>query len=633
MFRALLLLLLAWSGAAAAATVQTALQIPNGGADKLDAQAAFLARLLKAGGAVYYRLPEDALPSRDAKGQWRPEPLQAALRSQLPLAFRGDLDAASKGLEVTTEPLQGDDEGRWLFAAGLPKVTLVEDTSTVSPLSKGLKAWQWPFELKTFAQVEADPRGVLFIGSQDLVIFSSPGWWEDFANPPGGPSRMPKKVAEALRDFVRQGGSAIFIDIAQWDLEKAWPKTLDLSPLGPYQASRLELEGGGSGAVSLAPVGVATDKLRAKGAFRLLGSGHFDYPDGGRRAVEAAYAMPDPGGGQGWVAGLALHVFEQDEALAGKLRRMLLNLLLLSGNRRLSTQGEPKAPTPPPASPTRTPRRSPTPSPTASDSPTVGPSPTLTETVRPTEAPTAAPTPLPTLAPTVIPTERPRALPTPVATARMLRMPTALPPVPTTAPTQATRPTLAATAVTLRPTPRAVVTLARPTPLPTLAPPTALPTLRPTPVPTQRPTPRPVATAVPTPVPRPKATRVLPTPGPTAIPSPRPTVVLTEGSKNTLGCLESAPEPFGEGGVYLKFCLARSSKAQVRVYDAQGRPLWQSPMTQYAAGNQQVHYDGRANGHDLVPGRYLWEVRVQHPDGHAEERQGALTRRRSSRRP
>ena len=625
------LLLWALAAAASASTVQTALQIPNGSADKLDAQAAFLARLLKGGGAVYYRLPEDALPSRDAKGQWRPEPLQAALRSQVPLAFRGDLDAASKGLQITTEPLPGDDEGRWLFAAGLPKVTLVEDNSTVSPLSKGLKAWNWPFESRTFAQVEADPRGALAAGSQDLVVFSSPGWWEDFANPPGGPSRMPKKVAEALRDFVRQGGSALFIDIAQWDLESAWPKSLDLVPLGPYQVSRLDLDGGGSGGVSLAPVGDATDKLRAKGAFRLLGSESFDYPDGGARPVYAAYAMPDPGGGQGWVAGLALHVFEQDEALAGKLRRLLLNLLLLSGNRRLSTQGEPKAPTPAPASPTRTPRRSPTPSPTASDSPTTGPSATPSASPPPTAAPTAVPTPLPTAVPTLRPTLAPTPLPLPLPTPRAALRATPLPALPTPRPTPPPVPTALPTTPAPRPTPRPIVTLARPTPLLTLAPPTARPTPRPTTVPTRHPTPRPAKLSA-------RSKRRIPTveaatPLPTEIPSPRPTVVLEQGSKNSLGCLETAPEPFGEGGVYLKFCLARASKAQVRVYDSQGRPLWQSPLATLEAGNQQVHFDGRANGHDLVPGRYLWEVRVVHPDGHAEERQGALTRKRRERRP
>ena len=49
-------------------TAQVALQVPVDQDSKLDDQAAFLARLLQKGGAVYYRLPAEALPSRDAKG-------------------------------------------------------------------------------------------------------------------------------------------------------------------------------------------------------------------------------------------------------------------------------------------------------------------------------------------------------------------------------------------------------------------------------------------------------------------------------------------------------------------------------------------------------------------------------------
>ena len=615
---------LAWSLSAAlgASTVQTALRVPVTADAKLNGEAAFVAQLLQKEGAVYFRLPAEALPSRDAKGQWRPEPLQAALNSQGPLALRGDVDAASKGLDVQTEAVEGEDEGRWLFAAGLPKVTLLEDSSTVSPLSKGLSAWHWPFKTVSFASVEADPKAVLSTGSSDLVVFSSPGWWDDFANPPGGPSRMPKKVAEALRDFVRQGGTALFVDIAQWDLEKAWPKTVSLNPLGPYQVSKLKLEAGPSGGVSLAPVGVATDKLRTAGAFGLLGSDKFMYPDGEARDLKAAYAMPDPGGGQGWVAGLALHVFEQDEALAGRVRRLFLNILLLSGTRRLATQGEPKVPTPPVASPTRTPRRSPTPSPTASDLPTEGPSPTFSPTLVPTAVPTAVPTEAPTAAPTPRPTARPSpakaATPVPTRAPSPKAVPT---PVPTKRNTAAPLPPLVPTLAPLK------VVAARPTA--TAVPPTALPTARPTQRPAPLPSPRPTPKVRHTPQAA-QAPTVLPTDEPTRV---RPVADLEDSVKNALGCLSSAPEPFGEGGVYLTFCLKRRARVQISVYDSKGRPLWQSSASSLEAGVHKVFYDGRANSRYLVPGRYLWEVNAQYGSGLAESLQSAMSRRRESHRP
>ena len=171
--------------------------------------------------------------------------------------------------------------------------------------------------------------------------------------------------------------------------------------------------------VTLAPVGVATAKLKSAGAFSLLGSASFSYPDGQERELDAAYAMPDPGGGQGWIAGMALNVFDQDSSLAARIRRLFLNVLLLSGSRRLSTQGEAKAPTPAPASPTRTLHRSATPSPTASDLPTTGPtatsSPTPRPTLGPTEPPTEIPTPVPTAPPTLRPTLAPTATPRPGA--------------------------------------------------------------------------------------------------------------------------------------------------------------------------------------------------------------------------
>jgi hypothetical protein len=608
-------LLLALLGAAQArAAAQGTLKFPVNPEATLDKEAAFVGALLQKGGAVYFRLPSEALPSRDAKGQWRSEALAAALGSQSALVLRGDTGAAADA-DLMFDPGVDEGEGRWLYAAGAPRIALIENSSTVSPLSKGLQRWHWRHNVVSFAQVEAAPASVLDPAVSDLVVFSSPGWWEDFANPPGGPSRLPRAVSQALRDFVRQGGSALFIDIAQWDLEKAWPKTLNLTPLGPYQVSTLALSGGEKGRLSLAPVGVATDSLRASGAVTLLGEDRFAFPDGQPRPVSAAYVMPDPGGGQGWVAGLALHVFEQDDTLSPRLRRLLLNLLALSGSRRLATQGEGKAPTPGVASPTRTPRRSPTPSPSITPTSTEGPADTATpiSTEAPTRRPTVAATERPTQAPMEVPTPRPTQAPpvlkpTPVPPA--LR-PT--PPPPTLKPT-VPPPTLRPTATTavLRPSPTRLV----PTPRP------ALPTRVPSPVPTRA--------ALPSSSPRPTARPTLP-PLPTKAPTPRSVATLEEAIKNALGCLSSAPEPFGDGGVYLRFCLKHPAKVKVRVFDRAGHVLWQAPAQSLGAGQHQQYFDGLVNGVNLVPGPYLWEAEAAYGPEWAETRQASLTRRREGR--
>jgi hypothetical protein len=577
---------LSFVGGPLSAAPQWALKVPVAQADKLQPQAALVAALLTKGGSVYFRQDANVPAARDAQGRWQAGALQAALRSQGPLVLSGDTEGAAAGLNVDLGPVSGK-SGPWISTQGLPEVTLIQDSSTVSPLSKGLDSWKWPYRAVSFADVEADPRGVLDLSHCDLIIFSSPGWWDDFANPPGGPSRLPKKVAEALQNFVRQGGSALFIDIAQWDLERTWPKTLSLDPLGPYKVSQLKLAGSVSGGVSLAPVGVATDRLRSKEAFGLLGSDSFAFPDGGTRPLYAAYAMPDPSGGQGWVAGLALHVFEQDESLAPRIRRLFLNLLLLSGQRRLSAPAEPAVAAPPTA---------PTPAPTFAPVPTTIPSP------MPTAKP-PLPVPFVTAAtlPTPFPTQVIRAIPSPGP------LPTMIPPTPW-------------------PSPSAVrVSAAKALPTPTVVParvPTVLAVVRsvrlPTPLPTR---------ALPSSVPSPARFQATPAPSPLATAGPGVEIKAGDGVKNALGCMASAPEPFAEGGVYLQFCLRHSAKVQVTVFDAKGHALWHSAAASLGAGNHQVFFDGRVGGRAIVPGRYLWEARAEDESGRAESRQESLTRR------
>jgi|GEM_PF-3566576 len=655
----------------------------------LDPQASFLARLLSQGGTAYLPLTDAAVPSREASGAWSPGLLREAVEADGPLDFDGDAGKAGPK-DVELGRAQGG--APWLSASGLPKVVLLENSSTVSPLSKSLARWGWPVEVKSFEAVETDPALVLDPSKTDLVVFSSPGWWDDFADPPGGPSRMNEKVAAALRDYVHQGGSALFIDIAQWDLEKAWPQTLGLAPLGPYSISKLRMESGEKGGLNLAPEGVAADALHGGHAVTLLGDAGFTYPDGGIRPLHAAYVMPDPGGGRGWVAGLAFHVFDQDESLGPAVRRLLLNLLLISGSRRLDTPGQvpppSPAPTPAPLPPSPTPEDSPTmpptPAPTAAPSPAPTAAPTPTQvptplpspvpTPLPTAVPTALPTAVPTLAPTPVPTTAPTQVPSPVPTPIPTRAPTAVPsPAPTPLPTapvaQATGPSPAAVRpAPYQPRPQAPPTpvFSPPPPLSPAPPPTIDVFRRPsaTPQPYRAVAPPPPATAVPpkavlsrpaaafrpTPVRHPSPSPRRPTLTPTAVLSlgegsprikrtpspmpvqalapqaPQPTVALGPASAPSLGCLDSAPQPFGEGGVYISFCLSRDAWVRVLVYGDRGKKLWRSPEKALPPGHQQWFYDGMVNRVPVTPGTYVFEVQARYQDGQRESRQGTITR-------
>jgi hypothetical protein len=132
------------------------------------------------------------------------------------------------------------------------------------------------------------------------------------------------------------------------------------------------------------------------------------------------------------------------------------------------------------------------------------------------------------------------------------------------------------------------------------------------------------ATPVPTPVPA--------TPQPSLAPTPRLTPQLTAGVRNALGCLDSAPEPFGEGGVYLRFCLSAPALVMVQVFDLQGKRLWASGKRRLAPGDHQWHFEGWVSGSRLPPGAYLYQVHADYGDGQAESRQGRMTRGRDRRR-
>jgi hypothetical protein len=103
-------------------------------------------------------------------------------------------------------------------------------------------------------------------------------------------------------------------------------------------------------------------------------------------------------------------------------------------------------------------------------------------------------------------------------------------------------------------------------------------------------------------------------------------VVLPATAAPSLGCLDSAPQPFGEGGVYIDFCLTREAWVRVLVFGDRGVQLWRSPERGFAPGHQQWFYDGLVNRVPISAGTYVFEVQARYPDGQRESRQGTLTR-------
>jgi hypothetical protein len=98
--------------------------------------------------------------------------------------------------------------------------------------------------------------------------------------------------------------------------------------------------------------------------------------------------------------------------------------------------------------------------------------------------------------------------------------------------------------------------------------------------------------------------------------------------RNALGGLRSAPEPFGEGGVYLYFNLKAPAKMALRVYAASGGLALRELTSQgLMLGSSQVFYDGLdAAGKPLAIGLYYWVAEARFADGHAERRYATLTK-------
>jgi hypothetical protein len=583
---------------------------------------AFLAEALAQGAHALLPLPAGLPAWQGPSGALTRDCLAALLQYQGPLYFlpqdQPALDralarfpgASLEGLAEPSGPMP------LLVLEGRPRLLLVENSSSISPLSKALAPWGLEPRLVSFSDVERAPQALLDPQQADLAAFSSPGWWDDFANPPSGPSRMKEPVVKALQAFVARGGSALFTDLAQWDLLKAWPGSVRLAPLGPYKASKFKALGRlKGGKLALAPFGVAADRLGfAAQSITLLAQAKFSYGSGKPRLVAASYAMAGLAGGKGLVFGQALHPFEQDDEAAFTARRLFLNMLLASmaARSRLwdGAAMKPALPATALASPSESPTPAGSPTSTLSPSPSASPSGSRTGTATGTAARTA--TLSATASATLSPTPRPTPRPAP--------RPAQAPPTPLPRPSATSTATRSFTA-TLLPT-RAAARAWLP-PLPPTA--TALPTPR------RAPKPRPRLKA------RAGQARQRPlraaTPSSTATPTPAPLLLpssITPGiPRNALSGLHSAPEPFTSGGAYLYFSLKAPAMVVARVYAASGGAALREIRAQdWMLGSAQVFYDGRdAKGELLATGLYYWEVEARFQDGHLERRYATFTRR------
>jgi hypothetical protein len=412
----------------------------------MDQAMPFVAQVLNSGGRLLLALPKDVDKLLGDSGLEK-EAARALLSSQGPYYFlqqdRALIEAAKIMFPKVKLDTLNDDKGPQLvlLSKGLPRTAVIEEAaSSISPLSVGLRKQFWPYTSLGFDKIEASPGGWMDARRYDFVSLSSPGWWYNFAGPPSGPSRMGTAVSYALRNYVSSGGTAYFCDLAQWDLEKAWPGSINLDSLGPTKSRLFNLgDSDKSVALYMAMVGTAVTKLKPPDAFVLLSAPKYAFPEGKPRQAIAAYGFRDPSNGAGLIYGQGFHSFDQDDDAGGvAVRNLLMDLMVISGRRRLSAWdgvGQPvKAQSPVPTSlPTFNPPPTMIP---GKKTPWVPIMPltavtkdTSTFTPTPTDTFTSVPTVKPTLKPTkAVPTATPTDVPTPVPP------PTAVPDIPTPVP-------------------------------------------------------------------------------------------------------------------------------------------------------------------------------------------------------
>jgi hypothetical protein len=118
----------------------------------------------------------------------------------------------------------------------------------------------------------------------------------------------------------------------------------------------------------------------------------------------------------------------------------------------------------------------------------------------------------------------------------------------------------------------------------------------------------------PTPVPAPKASPArAATPALAATAAPQPTRAPTVAFSMVdlgLGCLQSSPEPFKSGGVFVMFCLKQPARLTLEVYsEAGGEALRRMDCGEFRAGSNQLFFNGMDNaGKPLKSAPYRYKL-------------------------
>jgi hypothetical protein len=122
----------------------------------MAAPAAKLSAALKKGEPL--QLPLKALVPRKPGGAWEPEALSELLASSEP--FVQEDAAAGQG---------------WVMRRSPVRLLLVENQSTVKPISEQLPAWSWPFRVLDFSDLERSPEIWLNPLAWGFVPLRNPG--------------------------------------------------------------------------------------------------------------------------------------------------------------------------------------------------------------------------------------------------------------------------------------------------------------------------------------------------------------------------------------------------------------------------------------------------------------------------
>jgi hypothetical protein len=113
----------------------------------------------------------------------------------------------------------------------------------------------------------------------------------------------------------------------------------------------------------------------------------------------------------------------------------------------------------------------------------------------------------------------------------------------------------------------------------------------------------------PTPVPTPRPGV---TPQPTPVPTPKPVPPEFIG----LSCLQTSPEPFRIGGVFVYFCLKMDASVVLEIAKVNGQVMRTMPPVICRAGNSQIFFnalDGTEK--PLPPGNYTYTLKATTTDG------------------